>query len=315
MIRSCKVCSNSGVRFCVLCLLLQTLSFTSAACSDEVTGENSAVASEPPEFSVQVREDVVYGRAGERELLLDAFLPEVEGPVPAVIVIHGGAWRSGNRRQLRGYADSLAKRGMACFAIDYRLAPDHKFPAQIDDCRMAVRWVRRNAAEYKVDSERLGAIGYSAGGHLAALLGTTGKPAAEDPEKLDTRLQAVVAGGAPTEFRLMPDGGKWAEYWMGGDQKEVPEKFEAASPTAFVDEKDPPFFFFNGTDDKLVPLIWSMACHTALRGAGVRSEVYRIEGAGHMEAALNREALRRSVTFLATELQAPGAEQKPQQQR
>ncbi|MFM7055645.1 MAG: alpha/beta hydrolase fold domain-containing protein [Planctomycetota bacterium] len=261
---------------------------------------------------MQVRENVVYGRVGDRELLLDAFLPQAGRAVPAVIVIHGGAWRSGNRRQLRGYADALAKRGMACFAIDYRLAPDHKFPAQIDDCRMAVRWVRQNAADYNVDSKRLGAIGYSAGGHLAALLGTTGQPAEEDPEKLDTRLQAIVAGGAPTEFRLMPDGGKWAEYWMGGDQKAVPEKFEAASPTAFVDENDPPFFFFNGTDDKLVPLIWSLSCHAALRGAGVRSEVYRIEGAGHIEAAMNREAIRRSVVFLATELQAPSAEPRPQ---
>ncbi|MFM7925621.1 MAG: alpha/beta hydrolase fold domain-containing protein [Planctomycetaceae bacterium] len=277
---------------------------------DEKPGEQVPVSEAPPEFSVRLREDVVYGRVGERELLLDIFTPEVEGPVPAVIVIHGGAWRSGNRKQLRGYADSLAKRGMACFAIDYRLAPEHKFPAQIDDCRMAVRWVRRHAAEYQVDAARLGAIGYSAGGHLAALLGTTGKAADEDPEKLDTRLQAIVAGGAPTEFRLMADGGKWAEYWMGGDRKAVPEKFEAASPTAFVDAKDPPFFFFNGTDDKLVPLIWSMTCHTALRGAGVRSEVYRVEGAGHLQAAMNREAIQRSVAFLATELRAPGEEKK-----
>ncbi len=311
MSRSRHVFLVAVLRFCVLCLL-PLFGAAEAVCHDEVSGEKPAEPAELPEFSVQLREDVVYCRVGERELLLDAFLPQVEGPVPAVIVIHGGAWRSGNRRQLRGYADSLAKRGMACFAIDYRLAPDHKFPAQIDDCRAAVRWVRRNAAEFRVDAARVGAIGYSAGGHLAALLGTTGKPAEEDPEKLDTRLQAIVAGGAPTEFRLMPDGGKWAEYWMGGDQKAVPEKFEAASPTAFVDEKDPPFFFFNGTDDKLVPLIWSMTCHTALRGAGVRSEVYRIEGAGHIEAAMNREAIQRSVAFLATELRAPNADRKPE---
>lgn len=269
------------------------------------------VPAEQPEFRVQLREDVVYGRVGDRELLLDAVLPEGAGAVPGVIVIHGGAWRSGNRRQLRGYADSLARRGMACFAIDYRLAPDHKFPAQIDDCRMAVRWVRKHAAEYGVDPLRMGAIGYSAGGHLAGLLGTTGQSAEEDAEHVDTRLQAVVAGGAPLDFRLMPDGGKWAEYWMGGDQKSVPEKFQAASATAFVDAKDPPFFFFNGTKDKLVPMLWSSTCHAALRSAGVRSELYRIEGAGHIEAALDREALRRSVAFLATELKAPVAPKQP----
>jgi len=109
-------------RLCLLMASLSLLTFVGVVCGDEKPGEPTAVISESPEFSVRLREDVVYGRVGDRELLLDVFLPEVDGPVPAVIVIHGGAWRSGNRKQLRGYADSLAKRGMACFAIDYRLA-------------------------------------------------------------------------------------------------------------------------------------------------------------------------------------------------
>ena len=133
------------------------------------------VAAGSAETEFEVREKIVYSKVGDRELLLDAFVPKQEGTYPAVLIVHGGAWKSGNRLQLRVYANALAKRGMVCFAIDYRLAPEHKFPAQIDDCREAVKWIRSNAADYKVDPARLGAIGYSAGGHLVCLLATTAK--------------------------------------------------------------------------------------------------------------------------------------------
>lgn len=251
----------------------------------------------------ELKEKIVYSKVGDRELLLDAYLPTAEGPHPAVLVVHGGAWKSGNRKQLASYASSLAKKKIVCFAIDYRLAPEHKFPAQIDDCREAVRWVRKNAAEYNVDSARLGAIGYSAGGHLVCLLGTTGEAPSEANGHVDTRLQAVAAGGAPTDFRTFPDDGKWAAYWMGGDLKTVPEKFHAASAPAFADEKDPPIFFFNGTADELVPIKWSMSCHDALKEKGVKVEMHQIEGAGHIQAAMNPDALKKAFDFLHVELQ------------
>ncbi|MEM7315774.1 MAG: alpha/beta hydrolase, partial [Planctomycetota bacterium] len=130
------------------------------------------VTDDATEYEVDIRNDVVYSTVGERELLLDAYLAKTEDDRPAVLVIHGGAWRGGNRRQLAGYAKSLCKMGFNCFAIDYRLAPDHKFPAQIEDCQSAVKWIRENAERYNVDPERLGAIGYSAGGHLVSLLAT-----------------------------------------------------------------------------------------------------------------------------------------------
>jgi acetyl esterase/lipase len=255
------------------------------------------------ELEYSIRENVVYSVAGQRELLLDVFVPKSAGPHPAVLVVHGGAWRIGNRRQLRGYAEELAKRGFVCFAIDYRLAPDYKFPAQIDDCRSAVKWIRKNAAEYQVDPQRLGAIGYSAGGHLVSLLGATGQSPSEENGNTDTRLQAVVAGGAPTDFRWFPDKGKWAEYWMGGDLDAVPEKFKEASTTAFIDKNDPPMFFFNGTADGLVPLIWTLPCHAALKAAGVKTVIHKIEGADHMKAARDVEALTRAYEFLRDELQ------------
>ncbi len=253
-------------------------------------------------------EKIVYSKVGERELLLDAFVPKKDGLYPAVLVVHGGAWRTGNRHQLRSYANSLSKRGFVCFAIDYRLAPDHKFPAQIDDCREAIRWIRMNASDYKVDCEKLGAIGYSAGGHLVCLLATTGEAPGEMNGNVDTRIQAAAAGGAPTDFRIMADGGKWAEYWMGGNLKTVPEKFHAASAAAFADQNDPPVFFFNGTADELVPLAWTLSCHNALKAKGVKTEMHTIEGAGHIEAAMNAEALDKAYRFLESELQPKGDE-------
>lgn len=257
---------------------------------------------QPARYEYSVQENIVYSKAGERELLLDAYLPRKEGVSPAMLVVHGGAWRFGNRKQLQGYAEELARQGIVCFAIDYRLAPQHKFPAQIEDCRAAVRWIRTNAATYNVNPKKLGAIGYSAGGHLASLLGTTGEPPSEKNGNVDLRLQVVIAGGAPTDFRWFPDKGKWAEFLMGGDLDTVPDNFLAASSSAFVDKDDAPTFFFNGTEDRLVPLPWSQSCYGALKSAGVRTEFYKIEGAGHREAARNPEALAKAYEFLKVEL-------------
>jgi acetyl esterase/lipase len=265
----------------------------------------SVASQQSAEFEFEIRNDIAYSNVGDRELLLDAFLPKKDGLSPAILVVHGGAWRMGNRKQLRGYAEALTKAGFVCFAIDYRLAPQHKFPAQIDDCRSAVKWIRSNASKYKVDPKKLGAIGYSAGGHLVSLLGTTGEAPSEKNGNVDTRLQVVVAGGAPTDFRWFPDKGKWCEFLMGGTLDTVPEKFFAASSSAFADKDDPPTFFFNGTEDKLVPLPWSQSCFGALKAAGVKTEFHKIEGAGHMEAARNREALEKAYKFLKAELLPP----------
>lgn len=254
-------------------------------------------------FEFDVVEEILYSEVGDRKLLLDAYVPKSKDAAkPAVLVVHGGAWRSGNRKQLKGYCEALAERGLVCFAIDYRLAPQDKFPAQIDDCRSAVKWIRQHAAKYKADASRLGAIGYSAGGHLVSLLATTGEAPSEANGNIDTRLTAVVAGGAPTDFRWFPDNGKWAEYWMGGSLDDVPDRFKAASAVPFADANDPPIFFFNGTKDTLVPMAWTKPLHDALIMAGVKSEMYTIDGAGHMQAARDRKALTRAYQFLVREL-------------
>lgn len=273
-------------------ILVTTILLTTALCA----------SAQAADFEFEVREKIVYTRVGERELLLDAYLPKKKDASPAVLVVHGGAWRSGNRRQLKGYARSLAEMGFVCFAIDYRLAPAHRFPAQIEDCREAVKWIRKNAEQYNVNPQKLGAIGYSAGGHLVSLLGTTGEAPTRKNGQVDTRLQAIVAGGAPTDFRWFPDNGKWAEFLFGGNLDTQRDLFNAASSAAFVDRDDPPMFFFNGTNDRLVPFAWTESCFKALRKAGVRTELHRIEGAGHLQAAMNHEALQKGYRFLREEL-------------
>lgn len=285
--------------------------FVSAGCLSCVLMFQADLPQETSSFDVT--EAIVYSKAGDRELLLDAYVPSDENEHPGVLVVHGGAWRSGNRKQLKGYCEALASRGFTCFAIDYRLAPAHKFPAQIDDCRAAVKWIRQNAEKYKATSDVLGAIGYSAGGHLVSLLGTTGEAPDESNGNIDTRLTAVAAGGAPTDFRWFPDNGKWAEFWMGGDLDSVPEKFKAASTVPFVDKNDPPFFFFNGTSDKVVPIVWTKSLFEALKAAGVQAELHEVAGASHMQAAADKQALTKAYEFLAANLKQPVSPKKPDQ--
>ena len=253
--------------------------------------------------SPDVTTDVVYAKRGDLELKLDVYHPQpaASKQQPAVLVVHGGAWRHGNRKQLSRYATALSERGYVCFAIDYRLAPDHKFPAQIHDCRDAVLFIRENAETYCVDPARVGAVGYSAGGHLVALLATTG----ESGEAGDTRVQAVVAGGAPTEFRFLPNSGQGLAYWLG-EAHDDNDNHELASPTVHVSDDDCPVFFFNGDSDELVPLSWTELLYTDLQKAGVPTVMHTIPGAGHLSAAINDDALTAAWAFFDEHLRPDG---------
>ncbi|MDP6679771.1 MAG: alpha/beta fold hydrolase [Verrucomicrobiota bacterium] len=250
--------------------------------------------------------DIVYKEVDGRKLRLNTFVPRGDGPFPAVLVVHGGAWRAGSRTQLTMYAKSLARRGFACFSIDYRLAPRHKSPAQIEDCRDAVRWIRQHAGEYRVDPGRIGAIGYSAGGHLVSLLATTGLSKADDPKGVGTKITAAVAGGAPTDFRPTRENSRALTYWLGGRRRDKPAVYNAASPAAFVDGNDAPIFFYNGSADMLVPVkihrtigyAGPTALHAALKEAGVATDLHVIKGAGHFLAIINKTALESGYAFL-----------------
>ncbi len=254
--------------------------------------------SDSPLLNYRVVRNLEYARPDEKPLHLDAYLPKGDGPFPAVLVVHGGAWRFGSKVQLAGYAIALANRGFAAFAINYRLAPQHRFPAQIEDCRAAVKWIRDHAREYDVDPARIGATGYSAGGHLVALLGAT--PGAADHK--GTGIQCVVAGGAPCDFRSAPENSRGLAFWLGDSRAKVPDAYRAASPIVFVNEKSAPMFFFGGDADRLVPPDTARAMVKALQAARVDAAIEVIKGASHLQAAMNGEALEHGWKFLEEHL-------------
>jgi acetyl esterase/lipase len=253
----------------------------------------------------QTIRDVAYAKRDSGELRADVYIPSGGGPFPAVLAVHGGAWRMGAKWQMAGYAQELAAAGLVAVSINYRLAPDHKFPAQIEDCKSAVRWVRRNAAHYKIDPARIGAVGYSAGGHLVALLGTT-DPACglegPDADSTSTRLQCVVAGGAPCDFRLIPPDSEGLAYWLGGSRGEQPAVYELASPLTFVSKDDPPILFFHGDADRLVPIFGAQTMVRQLSEVGVLAQLYTIAGAGHIPAFADPKAHYETVKFFEEHL-------------
>jgi acetyl esterase/lipase len=276
----------------------------------------AAAEAEAAEGDYRVQRDLVYSSPGGNDLRLDAYLPEGEGPFPAILVVHGGAWRSGGKGQLAGYARTLARRGYAAFSINYRLAPKHKFPAQLEDCQAAVRWIRKHAETYDVDPNRIGGVGYSAGGHLVTLLGVLSAGNGDDKPQADedTSLQAVCAGGAPCDFREMPPQSLFLAFWLGGPRFQFPETYEAASPAAFVSEKAPPMFFFHGTEDDLVPTSSPTNMVRALRAAGVPCDIHLVEQAGHIATCFNGPSLNKCCEFFDEHLrggQAARAEAPP----
>lgn len=281
---------------------LTMLKFSTAALALFVFASAAPAADEFEKIS-----DVVYMQRGDLDLLADVYVPEGEGPFPAVLVVHGGAWRSGDKNQLFFVAGRLVRDGYTCVAINYRLAPEHKFPAQIDDCKAAVRWMRDHAAQYKIDPNRIGAWGYSAGAHLVALLGTTDKSdGLEGPtataDSPSTRLQAVVAGGTPCDFRTMPDADDGLAFWLGASRSDKPEIYKQASPMVYVTDDDPPFFFYHAKNDELVPLESPQAMQAALEQAGVEAELYEIEKGNHVGGALNGAAIGEGMEFLDSTL-------------
>jgi acetyl esterase/lipase len=243
-----------------------------------------------PKSEIRVERGLVFGKGDGVELKLDLALPkEGEGPFPAVVCIHGGGWVGGNREQMTQTIEALARRGYVAVSPDYRLAPKHHFPAPIEDCKAAVRWLRANAAKYRINPERIGAVGFSAGGHLVCLLGVTDKGDGLEGTggngEQSSRVQAVVSFFGPTDLRRK----SWSKTveeknlvpLLGGTLAEKPEAYQKASPTSYTSKNAPPFLFFHGSEDKTVPPEQSQILADKLREAGVSAELVVVEGEGH----------------------------------
>ena len=240
--------------------------------------------------------DVVYAvvQQGQlkRELKLDLFIPkQAEKPMPLVVWIHGGAWQAGDKRPCASLF--MTEHGFAAAGIGYRLYPEAIFPAQIHDCKAAIRYLRANADRYGIDPNAIGVWGASAGGHLAAMLGTSAgleeaDGAIGDHADTSTAVQAVCSWFGPTDFFTMPIGrrqfaaGQDPELQvLGGRISENQELAQLVSPATHVTKGDPPFLFMHGDQDRLVPLQQSRFMHDKLTAVGVPSELIVLEGEGH----------------------------------
>ncbi len=235
--------------------------------------------------------EVVYSRVDGTKLTADVFRPVTDGVAPVVLMIHGGAWSSGDKWHLHDHARELAQEGYVAITINYRLAPLYKIDKQIDDCRAALKWLPTVNSKYHFDATRIAIWGYSAGAHLACMLATCPEPDAPD-------IQAVIAGGAPCDFENIPPESPVLSLVMGGTRKENPKVYHDVSPLNFVNEACPPTFFFHGTADALVPQSTSRRMHESLKAKGVESEYLSIEGKGHLTTFIDGTARRKTIEFL-----------------
>jgi len=254
----------------------------------------------PP--GVKALRDLPYVPDGHERQKLDLYLPEkAEGSLPVVVWVHGGAWRQGSKD--RCPVVSFVPKGYAAASINYRLSQHAKFPAQIEDCREAIRWLRAHAKEYHLDNDRFGVWGASAGGHLVALLGASGtvtewgaKGAHADQS---CKVQAVCDWFGPSDFYRLggknPNGDNALAQLIGGPVSENKEKADKASPVTYVAKDAPPFLIMHGDKDALVPLSQSEVLTDALKKAGVDVSLIVLSGAGHGGPAFQSEDTRKQV--------------------
>ncbi|MHB9026828.1 MAG: alpha/beta hydrolase fold domain-containing protein [Armatimonadota bacterium] len=233
--------------------------------------------------------DIPYAHAGDTTLLLDLYLPvKAHDPLPVVVHIHGGSWSSGSKSS--SAAELLVTRGFAVASIDYRFSQEVIFPAQMHDCKAAVRWLRANAKKYGLNGARIGAWGTSAGAHLAALLGVSGGvPELEGrlghPDQ-SSRVQAVCDFYGPSDLVSLvgahgDDPRNAVSRLLGGAVNDNLDKAKAASPLTYVDKDDAPVLILHGDRDSVVPVSQSKLFHEALQKAGVESTLRIVPGAGH----------------------------------
>jgi len=261
--------------------------------------------------------DLPYIDGGHDRQRLDLYIPAREDKkkkLPIVVWIHGGGWAKGSKDGIGNCSWVLGK-GYALASIGYRLTDAAVFPAQLDDCKAGIKWLKKNGAKFGVDADRIVVWGSSAGGHLVAMLGTTG-----DPEDPSDDIDGVIDWFGPTELLTMqeqrtlpvhldanaPDS--FESKLIGGTLQENPEKAKAASPISHVSKDDAPILIFHGDRDPLVPLKQSHTFMKALEKVAVPVSLVVIEGAGHGGPAFQRESARKVILDFLNECTAEVSE-------
>ena len=261
----------------------------------------ASAAQASPADDVLVDRDVRYGEAGGHPLLLDLYRPK-DRPAghkrPAIVMIHGGGWKSWPDGKWTKATDAetaraFARKGYWVTSIDYRLSDVAPFPAAVLDCKRAIRWVRAHAAEQDVDPGKIGVWGFSAGGHLALLLGSTGPQDGfdDDPERsgASTRVQAVASWAGLSDLastdgprKLVGEREELTRKFIGGTFAEMPEAYRKASPLIYVSSRSAPTLFVHGDRDQLVPYSHSEVMLGKLKAAGVEASLLTVKGAPHL---------------------------------
>jgi acetyl esterase/lipase len=251
----------------------------------------------PPD-SVEFREGIVYKTVDGEELRLDLAMPTgAKGPLPIVLCVHGGGWQAGKKEDMRDAAFGLAQQGYAAVPVQYRLAPKHKSPAQFEDVKSAVEFLRGKAKEWNLDAGKVGAFGGSAGGHLVLMLAT--EPGMD--------LKGVVSLAGPTDLAAkVPDWTRGiVEELIGAKESEKPEAYKAASPLHRITKETCPIAMIHGDEDEIVPYDQSVAMRDACAKAGVEAKLFTIRGGRHGGGgtpADNKAALTGGMLFLREKL-------------
>ncbi|MBW8190386.1 alpha/beta hydrolase [Neiella marina] len=244
-----------------------------------------------PKLPANVRyfHDVPIGQVGNVQLYIDIAVPAqaLATPAPAIVAIHGGGWRKGHKNKFASKIVNFAKRGYVAASLMYRLAPDHPFPAAVEDVKVGVRFLKAHAEQYGVNPNQIIALGSSAGGHLAAMLGATGNDDSFSTHGLwddvdSSVMLAVTFSGPNAEF-----DSQFADQWssitkfLGGKASSRPDIAKAAMPISYLDANDPPFFVVHGNADNIVPVSMGRTFVEGLKSAGVEHRYIEIEGGTH----------------------------------
>jgi acetyl esterase/lipase len=278
----------------------------------------------PRTGDVVVERDLEFGKVGNVSLKLDLARPSKgNGPFPAVVCLHGGAWRQGHRSELLGTIRRLARKGYVAATVDYRLAPKYRWPAQIEDAKCAVRYLRSRAKELKIDPDRIASLGESAGAHLALLLGLLGPKDGLEGKgghaTFASKVKVVVNFFGPTDLRVWKPtvlgdlalraatvGGVGGEQILRDFIGTIDRKAQVVtriSPVAYITRKSPPVLTLHGTMDPLVPIEQAKLLHQALKKAGVVEKLEVLENRMHGWGGKDRERTDRvMVEFLDAHL-------------
>lgn len=238
---------------------------------------------------VTVENNIEYSNPDEQHLMINMARPKGDGPFPAILCIHGGGFRAGNRDGYNGLIKKLAQHGYVAATVEYRLAPKYQFPAAIYDCKAAVRFLRANAEKYHINPRAIGVTGGSAGGHLAQFLGVTAGVRRFEGDggnpRVSSAVQCVVNQYGPSDFTKSyghsVDAAEVLPLWLGGNLETERAKHIIASPLYWVTPAAAPTLCIHGTKDNYVAYEQATWIVDKLKASAVEAELLTIEGAGH----------------------------------